>query len=419
MGLRTFTFGGTSSSTYSMFITEAATYNVPERAVEMMEIPGRNGAFALDQGRFENVEVTYHVVVHKDTNANFQTELSDVRNWLASKVGYQRLTDDYNSNVYRMAIFKGGLETDETFVNGAEFDIVFECKPQRWLTSGETATAVANNGTLSNPTKFDAEPLLAVKGYGTIDFNGYEIEIANATIGETLLLNSYSHIITTTNTVQNSFTTTFTFDIPTQNVMQVGDTITMRNLTLEYIVVLDTNNASNIGATTVADSNSSFSSTLTAGPTFNRKSIKTNGTNLGFSAFTASTITNTTTITGVISGTTYKSTLSTTLALDANNTMTVTFVFAQTSGTKVFFVSKGEANFLNIYGDSSLSALGNPTYIDCDIGECWMESGGIITTLNNVIDLGSDLPKLASGTNTFTYDNTVTELKVTPRWWKI
>lgn len=137
MGLRTFTFDGTASSDFDMFITEASPYNAPARTVEMIEIPGRNGAYALDKGNFENVEQTYHVVVHGSDDADFREMMSDVRNWLCSKVGYCRLSDDYNPGEYRMATYKSGLETDDTFWNGAEFDVTFDCKPQRYLAIGE------------------------------------------------------------------------------------------------------------------------------------------------------------------------------------------------------------------------------------------------------------------------------------------
>ena len=39
--------------------------------------------------------------------------------------------------------------------------------------------------------------------------------------------------------------------------------------------------------------------------------------------------------------------------------------------------------------------------------------------LNNFTSFGSDLPTLASGTNTITYDNTITDLKIYPRWWRV
>ena len=107
------------------------------------------------------------------------------------------------------------------------------------------------------------------------------------------------------------------------------------------------------------------------------------------------------------------------------STHTLSFAISNTSisidyqhGTVSF---KGNSiRYDDIIGHSTKSMLGNPTYIDCDIGECYMiNSDDEIVSLNHKIDLGSDLPKLSSGTNTFTYDNTVTELKVTPRWWKV
>ena len=68
---------------------------------------------------------------------------------------------------------------------------------------------------------------------------------------------------------------------------------------------------------------------------------------------------------------------------------------------------------------SSQSLLGSPTYIDCDIGEAYKIVNGEEVPLNAFIDLGSKLPILSPGSNTFTYDNTVTQLKVAPNWWKI
>ena len=70
-------------------------------------------------------------------------------------------------------------------------------------------------------------------------------------------------------------------------------------------------------------------------------------------------------------------------------------------------------------GYSTMPILGHPTYIDCNLGEAYRIDSDTITSLNQHIDLGSDLPKLASGANEITYDNTITELKITPRWWKI
>lgn len=135
-------FDNVSSRTYGVYITGQAVYNAPTRDVEMISIPGRNGAFALDKGRFENIEVSYPAGIFADNETDFAEAISDFRNFLCSRNGYVRLTDEYNPNEYRMAIYKSGLEVTPAQLKAGEFNIVFDCKPQRWLMSGETAVTI-------------------------------------------------------------------------------------------------------------------------------------------------------------------------------------------------------------------------------------------------------------------------------------
>lgn len=130
-------FDGESSRDYGIYITGQAVYNAPERDVEMINIPGRNGSFALDKGRFQNIEVTYPAGIFADNEADFAQGISDFRNFLCSRNGYVRLTDDYNPNEYRMAVYKSGLDVSPAQLKAGEFDITFDCKPQRYLLSGE------------------------------------------------------------------------------------------------------------------------------------------------------------------------------------------------------------------------------------------------------------------------------------------
>ena len=80
-----FTFDGESSLKHGVYITGEAVYNAPERAVEMISIPGRNGAIALDQGRFENIEVTYQAGSFGSSQGEFATIMRAFRNVLASR----------------------------------------------------------------------------------------------------------------------------------------------------------------------------------------------------------------------------------------------------------------------------------------------------------------------------------------------
>ena len=412
-------FDGEYSRTYGVYITGEAVYNAPERDVEMITIAGRSGSFALDNGRFENITVTYPAGIFADNETDFAQAISDFRNFLCSKQGYCRLEDEYNPNEYRMAIYKSGLEVDTAQMRAGEFNITFECKPQRWLTSGETAVTVANNGTLTNPTLFESSPLLQVWGDGTLVVNGYEVELESVVLGEIILQDS-------TQAYQ-----TKTFTIPQGNVNN-GDTITVNISSIGGTVILTKTAASFNGSTTASSSDSSASfltTTYRTADTSSKVSIQyqTRVDDIVITAGTDKTTTNTLTITvsKAVSGVTVTGTF----------TITQRVVYTASAGTIDFSVSvskvvsdpsKAVADYLapiikieSIKANSTVSALGSPTYIDCDLGEAYMIENGSMVSLNQYIDLGSDLPVLASGTNTFTMDNTITELKVTPRWWKV
>ena len=411
-----FTFDGKSSRDYDVYLTGEGVFNAPERAVEMLEIPGRNGNYALDQGKFNNITVTYKAGIVDVSESNFADKVSAVRNWLCSKVGYKRLSDDYNPNEYRMAVFKSGVNIDHVDLKTGEFEITFDCKPQRWLTSGETAVTVADGGTLSNPTPFEAEPLLAVDGYGTIGFNGYEIEIENVPIGDIVIY-------------EGGTSSSLVLD---ESNLNLGDTITVnanQNKTSIKAGYTQSTAVHNV-TPSISCSNSDFSVTYSG-----REGLSTRTT------FTLITILPSFTIVcGTNSSVT--NTVSGTLNVSAYpNGYTLTFSYTQTftytasthtlahSVTGITISSNqawctpsldvGKPKYDNIVGHSTKSAITDTAYIDCDIGECWTIQGGGIVSLNGVISLGSDLPKLSSGTNTFTYDNTVTQLEVTPRWWKV
>lgn len=131
-------YGGVDSADYGVYITGDAVFNAPKRSVELVSVPGRNGAIEIDQGHFENIEVSYPAGMFGDDQTDFRERLSDFRNAIMSQKGYQRLSDTYHPDEYRMGIYVDGLEVEPKHYNEAgQFTLKFNCKPQRWLTSGE------------------------------------------------------------------------------------------------------------------------------------------------------------------------------------------------------------------------------------------------------------------------------------------
>ena len=173
------TFDGENSLDYGVYITGEAVYNAPERSVDMVVIPGRNGTLALDQGRFENITVTYPAGTFGTSQSEFASLVSDYRNALVSRYKYARIEDDYHTDEFRLGLYKSGLEVDPVSMSRAgEFDIIFDCKPQRFLKSGETVITLTGTDTITNPTLFEAKPLLVVTGTGNLTVNGVQIAIS-------------------------------------------------------------------------------------------------------------------------------------------------------------------------------------------------------------------------------------------------
>ena len=135
---KTFTYDGMNSADFDLYIAGDSVYDAPTRDMDMITIPGRNGQLSIDQGRFENITVTYPAFVWADTQEEFRTKVRAIRNWLCAKTSYFKLSDEYNPESYRLGIYKSGLEVEPIFYNRAgRFELNFDCKPQRFLFSGE------------------------------------------------------------------------------------------------------------------------------------------------------------------------------------------------------------------------------------------------------------------------------------------
>ena len=415
MAVNSITFGGVNSADFGIYISGEGVFNAPKRDVEMITIPGRNGAFALDNGRFENIEVTYPAFnFEPDDYDTFMQNLSDFRNAICAQRGYQRLTDTFHPDEYRMATYIGGLEIKPVKYNTAsEFNIVFDCKPQRWLTSGETAVEVESGDTLTNPTLFEASPLLEAEGEGFINFNGYEIDLDGVPYGEVKIGEPSYDFHTSTVTVTLDTTLLNIGDAIYPQVKDCEIQTRLRKSTSPHPIlnsIVSTTNMLEALAWRSIHNNDFF---MRMYPDFGD----------GFVYGTSKTITSTAVFnyrigTNSESTPTYTETVQITIAYGGADTYTVDVLSTGTLPPDTTRLS-WSLSVPTMYGDSTKAVSGVPIYVDCDLGEAYIIIGGEYVSLNHRIDLGSDLPKLGAGENEITFDNTITELKVQPRWWKV
>lgn len=435
---KSLTFDNKASREYGVYITGEAVYNAPERAVEMISIPGRNGSFALDQGRFENIEVTYPAGIFAENEADFAQAISDFRNFLCSKKGYCRLTDEYNPSEYRMAVYKSGLEVDPAQLRAGEFEITFDCKPQRWLTSGETKQTIANSGdTITNPTLFDANPMIETEGYGTLIVNGHQIELENEVIGNVEVLKGKRS--ETSDPSATTLTNSWTFN---RDLCATGDTLSLDSISqtvsgTTYWGSMFGSAFFTLNRDYIIGAKSSTTTNLAKG--YSAEFVAQNGLQLAgvlpsatFVIGTASSISGSYHVDVATRDSNYTTvetaefTISFTLSYDGDNVISISVGSSIDADPLGLWAHNVSSSGTNIYAsvskamcDSTVTLLGTPTYIDCDLGICYKIENGTIIDLNRYIDLGSELPYLAPGTNTITFDNTFTKVDIVPRWWKI
>lgn len=405
-----FIFDGENSRDYGIYVQSVKVFGAPTRDVEMVSIPGRDGEFVLDKGRFNNIQVVYTCAFGTYTKYDFNTGVSDFRNWLASRKGYKRLEDEINIGEYRMAVFKDGLDVSTLNKETGTFEVTFDCKPQRWLDDASALPVeMASGDDIYNPTLFESHPTLEVNGYGSISIGGGEITLHNEPLGIVQLGGGGSY--------KNSLT--YHFD---QSQFNTGDVITVPDYRRTYQFDM----VKPYGSGKITDFGQ-VSQMTAVDYIFTRTKYQGSLTLLtGITTFSVGTAkTEQYSITGILSyddreetATPAIVTATTSVIYDGNGV--IRFTAAVTIDEPQDVSSKTVAgNAPNFYGDSTWQPVTDTAYIDLDIGEAYVIQGGSVIGINNIVDLPAELPTLKSGHNTVTFDNTITKLVILPRWWKV
>lgn len=172
-----FTYAGQRSTDYGILIDSHEGMTTPNRDYEQVDIPGRNGTLTVDNGRYLNVDITYHCGIGME----FQDNMGQFLAWIMSKTGYNRLEDTYQTDYYRMARVKTAPSPSIIGkMKMGTFDMIFDCKPQKYLKTGETEQTFTSNGSITNPTLYTALPLIRVYGTGTLKIGSTTITINSA-----------------------------------------------------------------------------------------------------------------------------------------------------------------------------------------------------------------------------------------------
>lgn len=162
------TFNGQSLANFGTFWDGSQLFVTPEKDVTFYEVPGRNGALSVSNNRYKAKEISVNCFIRE----NFLSNFASLVDYLYSQDGYGRLENSKEPDVYQKACFVNAIQPNTgAFLKYADFTLVFNAYPQKWLKSGESAVTINTSATLVNPTHQIALPLIELVGTGEITIN--------------------------------------------------------------------------------------------------------------------------------------------------------------------------------------------------------------------------------------------------------
>ena len=183
----TFYLDGIDAASAGIHLQKPIVFSEAIQNIESKTIPGRNGALIFDTGSYKNRSGSASCFcLQKDV----ETAISSAGRFLMGGKGYRRLEASDDPNHYWMARVVNSPQIEMRLRVLAPFDISFDCKPQRFLKSGENAVEFTESGSISNQYGQIALPLITMygQGEGTITIGDCVVEVKE--LDEILFLDS-------------------------------------------------------------------------------------------------------------------------------------------------------------------------------------------------------------------------------------
>lgn len=373
-------FGGVNLSDYGVWISGEGTFNAPSRSFELVSIPGRNGDLIIDNGKWENIMVTYPAYIEK----GFRGKFPDFRMMLCNMTGYQTLEDTYHPNEYRQAVFVNGftVETGQ-FNKSGRFEISFNCKPQRFLKSGTIPALELTSNT--TPQHIVAE------GKGADIFSSAFIS-ANPTIDYDL-----QYTIVDLTSLTGQCTLKLWYPVET-----VGNTIKYGTASPDPTTGWSSGTLSNHYVSSVLTQDDTVITDYAYFPTPLRWEVWKNGT-LFDSAYSAwGTLFNPT-------GYEAKPLIHISMSSAISNK-----AVALVNGYPIRITSPVS----NILPDSGYERM-TDVYIDCETMNAYMPIGDANYNLNPYVTIPREIILLTAGENDVYANGYIDSIEIIPGWWKL
>ena len=160
-----FIYNDKSSEDFNIKIKTINNLSSPQRSIEKILVPGRNGELILDNGNFENFILTIECYLNcssKDKNVISK----EIKRWLQSDFSYKKLILSNDTEFYYEAYCDTKLDFEYISSNFESFLISFSCKPYKKETNEDIITITESINIYNN--YMPSNPLIKVVGSGDV-----------------------------------------------------------------------------------------------------------------------------------------------------------------------------------------------------------------------------------------------------------
>lgn len=172
----TFYLDGINACSAGIHLQKPIEFSEAVPICEVKNVPGRNGDLIWETGSYKNrTGLASCFCLRK----NVEKSIGAAGRFLMAKKGYRRLETSDDPDHYWTARVKNSPRIEQRLRTLAPFEIEFDCKPQRFVKSGEHSVAFLENGSLFNPFGQIALPLITLygEGAGNITIGDCTVEI--------------------------------------------------------------------------------------------------------------------------------------------------------------------------------------------------------------------------------------------------
>lgn len=171
MSVNYFTYNGRSSLEFGLLILAGTVrFPTPERKIEWVEVPGRDGSLTIDEGAYRDVEKTISCKMQIAYPKTIDEQAKELSEWLHGQVGWGPLWFSSDPDYLYQAICYASYEVEKELAVLGAVELPFTMRPYKYNLEGETARTVTHGDVLFNPEGREAKPMIKIPAGGVRDF---------------------------------------------------------------------------------------------------------------------------------------------------------------------------------------------------------------------------------------------------------